>query len=148
MKKRGKNVREPDLEPIPYDEEMSAFNLHNEIDLYSTDVVLKDYDWMNYKLLLRMSTKDYGDMKIEFEYFGSQVSSMKVETDEKTYEFSFNSDLFQEHIIKYLQKHIQHWSGGHAFNGIEEAVDFYNDVLTNPRTVLEKKRRKKGGERQ
>lgn len=144
MKNRGKNVRELDLEPIPYDEEMSAFNLRNEIDLCSTDVILEDYDWMNYKLLLRMPTKDYGDMKIEFAYFGAQDSSMKVETDEKTYEFSFSSDLFQEHIIKYLQKHIQHWEGDRAFSGMEEAIHFYNDVLTDPRTVLEKKRRKKG----
>lgn len=145
MKKRDKNAQELDLEPIPYDEELSAFSSRNEMDLFSTDLVLADYDWMHYTLSSSLPTKEYGDMKIEFEYYGATISSMKVETEEKTYDFQFDSDLFRDHIIKFLQKHIQHWDGEHSFNGIEETVDFYNDVLTNPRTVLEKSRRKKGG---
>lgn len=145
MKKRDKNAQELDLEPIPYDEELSAFSSRNEMDLFSTDLVLADYDWMHYTLSSSLPTKEYGDMKIEFEYYGATISSMKVETEEKTYNFQFDSDLFRDHIIKFLQKHIQHWDGKHSFNGIEETVDFYNDVLTNPRTVLEKSRRKKGG---
>ncbi len=63
---------------------------------------------------------------------------MKVETEKKIYVFDFASELFKEHIIIFLQKHIQHWDEEHAFFGIEEVINFYNDVLEDSRTVEQK----------
>ena len=58
-----------DLEPIVYDKELSAFNLRNDVDLFDTNLILEDYDWMKYTLSSHMRTKAYGDIKIIFEYF-------------------------------------------------------------------------------
>ncbi len=123
------------LEPIIYDDKMSAFNLRNEIDLFDTTLVLEDYDWMNYRLSSTLPTKAYGDIKIEFKYLGTTLSYMKVETDKKIYTYEFKSDLFKKHIIKFLQKHIQHWESNYAFSGIEEVVNFYNEVIMSSDTV-------------
>ena len=123
------------LEPIKYDKNLSAFRLSNKIDEFDTTLVLDDYDWMHYTLSSRMPTKAYGDIRIEFEYLGFQACTMRVETKKKTHYFQFDHDLFKEHIIKFLQRHIQNWDEKHAFFGIEEVVNFYNAVLASPRTV-------------
>lgn len=125
------------LKPILYDEKLSAFNLSNKLDIFDTTLVLDDYDWMNYTLSSRMPTKAYGDIRIEFEYFGFGVSNMRVETKKKTYVYQFDTKLFKEHIVKFLQKHMQHWKDIYAFRGIEEVVNFYNAVLASPNTVLQ-----------
>ena len=62
---------------------------------------------------------------------------MTIDTKKKKYIFNFDSDLFQEHIIKFLQKHIEHWDSKYAFSGTEEAVNFYNAVITHPKTESE-----------
>ena len=123
------------FEPILYDK--SSFNLRNEIDLFATTVELDDYDWMDYKLKVWLPTKAYGDITIEFEYYGVCTCTMTIETKKKKYVFNFDRDLFQEHIIKFLQKHIEHWDGEYAFSGTEEAVNFYNAVITHPKTESE-----------
>ena len=123
------------FEPILYDK--SSFNLRNELDLFSTTVELDDYDWMNYKLKAWLPTKAYGDIVIEFEYDGMGPCTMTIETKKKKYRFNFVRDLFQEHIIKFLQKHIEHWDSKYAFSGTEEAVNFYNAVITHPKTESE-----------
>lgn len=124
-----------ELEPIVYDPKLSAFNLSNNIDIFDTNLILEDYDWMHYTLSSHMPTKAYGNLKIEFEYIGANFSIMKVETEYKKYEFEFDTDLFQEHIIKFMQKHIRNWNETYAFDGIEEVVNFYNAVLMSPNTV-------------
>lgn len=125
------------LEPIMYDNELSAFNVCGATDEFETTVVLEDYDWMHYALSARMPTKAYGDMKIKFEYFGAVFSEMKVKTEKKTHTFKFGTQLFKEHIVKFLQNHIKSWDNTYAFDGIEEVVNFYNAVLASPDTVEE-----------
>ncbi len=126
------------LRPILYDKELSAFNLSNKLDIFDTNLFLEDYDWMHYTLSSRMPTKAYGDITIEFAYEGVRFSTMKVKTEKKIYAFRFDSDLFQEHIIKFMQKHIRSWDEKYAFRGIEEVVNFYNAVLAHPSTEEEK----------
>jgi len=123
------------FESIVYDK--SSFNLRNKIDEFATSVVLDDYDWMNYKLIAWLPTKAYGDIVIEFEYNGMTPCTMTIKTKKKKYIFNFVRELFQEHIIKFLQKHIEHWNGEYAFSGTEEAVNFYNAVITHPKTESE-----------
>ena len=123
------------FEPIVYDK--SSFNLRNKLDLFATTVELDDYDWMNYKLKAWLPTKAYGDIVIDFVYNGTSPCTMIIETKKKKYRFYFAIELFQEHIIKFLQKHIKHWDDKYAFSGKEEAVNFYNAVITHPKTESE-----------
>ncbi len=136
--KKMRSAQIPKLEPIIYDKDLSVFDLSNYVDVFDTKLVLADYDWMNYTLSASISTKEYGDMKIEFEYFGAIFCVMTVETEKWKYSFRFDTDLFEEHIIRFLRKHIKNWKEEYAFNGMEEVVSFYNDVLTSPGTVEEK----------
>ena len=123
------------FEPIVYDK--LSFNLRNELDLFATTVELDDYDWMSYKLKAWLPTKAYGDIVIDFVYNGTSPCTMIIETKKKKYRFYFAIELFQEHIIKFLQKHIKHWDSKYAFSGTEEAVNFYNAVITHPKTESE-----------
>ncbi len=56
-----------ELEPILYNKELAAFHLSNDFDIFDTNLILEDYDWMHYTLSSRMPTKDYGDIQIIFE---------------------------------------------------------------------------------
>ena len=125
------------LEPIIYDEKLSAFNVNSTMDEFETKIVLEDYDWMHYTLSSRMPTKKYGVIKIEFEYFGAVFSEMRIETKKKERTFRFDTKLFREHMVKFLQKHIRSWDEAYAFDGIEEVVNFYNAVLASSDTVEE-----------
>ncbi len=122
------------FKPIVYDKKLSAFNLRNKLDLFSTTIVLDDYDWMNYKLKAWLPTKAYGDIIVEFEYDGICPCSMTIETKKKKYIYEFPCEIFQENIIKFLKKHINNWEEKYAFRGTEEAVNFYNAVINHPRT--------------
>ena len=46
---------------------------------------------------------------------------------EITYEYP--TDIFSKNLIKFLKKHIRSWSDKYAFNGEEEVIDFFNEVL-------------------
>lgn len=124
------------LKPIVYDEELSAFDLNGDSDTFETKLVLDDYDWMHYVLTAHLPTKAYGNMEIQFEYDGAIFSIMAVKVRNKVYVLKFNTDIFQEHIIKFLQKQIQAWGDTRAFDGTEEAVNFYNAVLAASDTHL------------
>ena len=120
------------FEPIVYDK--SSFNLSNNMDIFATTVVLDDYDWMNYKLKAWLPTKAYGDIIIEFEYNGMTPCSMTIDNKKKKYIYEFSSEIFQKNIIKFLKNHIKTWKDRHAFRAWEDAVDFYNAVITHPKT--------------
>ena len=139
-KKRSlRSPKIPQLEPIIYDEKLSAFELRHYIDIVHLRLIISDYDWCNYKLSAEMSTKEYGELKVEFEYYGMTVCTMTVETEEEKYSFRFNTNLFQKHIISIIQNHIKNWDEQEKVWAIGEIIDFYNDVLTSPYTVEEEK---------
>ena len=135
---KKKSLRSPQiqkLEPLLYGEEVSASEWRNYVDVLYTKLELHDYDWSNYKLSTKMSTKEYGELKVEFTDLGFEPCFMKVENENVIYSFRFASAIFQEHIVSYIQKHIKSWGETYTFNGAEEVIDFYNDVLTSPYTV-------------
>jgi hypothetical protein len=111
------------------------FNYEIEDDRTNTYLNLYDYDWMNYSLTTRFKTEKLGLLNVKFNYFGMITSIMEVEqtlnnvTEKVIYEYS--TDIFVKHIIKYLEKHIHSWNDTYAFNGEEEVIDFFNDVLDN-----------------
>lgn len=104
-----------------------------EDDRTNTYLTLNDYDWMNYNLYTRFKTEEMGVLEVEFEYFGMVISQMNVKqilndkVQEITYEYP--TDIFSKNLIKFLEKHIRSWNDNYAFNGEEEVIDFFNEVL-------------------
>lgn len=111
------------------------FSYEIEDDRTNTYLNLYDYDWMDYSLTTRFKTEKLGVLNVKFNYFGMVTSTMEVEqvlngTVEKV-EYEYSTDIFVKHIVKYLEKHIRSWEDTYAFNGEEEVIDFFNDVLDN-----------------
>lgn len=106
-----------------------------ENDRINTYLHLYDYNWMDYNLTTRFKTETLGVLDIKFNYFGATISTMEVKqnldgnVEEIIYEYP--TDIFEKHIVKFLKKHISFWGSKYAFNGEEEVIDFFNDVIEN-----------------
>lgn len=109
------------------------FSNEIEYDRTNTYLTLNDYDWMEYTLKTRFHTEEQGILNVEFDYFGFVFSTMKVtqlqNEKETIYDYSFPTDIFKKYLIQYLQKHIGSWDEQYAFNGEEEVISFFNEVL-------------------
>lgn len=107
----------------------------NEIedDRINTYITLDDYDWMCYKLSTSFKTEEMGVLEVEFEYFGTITSYMSViqTLNNKIYKITYEypTDIFSKNLIKFLEKHIRCWNEKYVFNGEEEVIDFFNEVL-------------------
>lgn len=111
------------------------FSSDIEDDRTNTYLHLYDYDWMDYNLTTRFKTEALGVLNVKFSYFGMTTSTMEVEqnldgnVEKVTYEYS--TDIFKRHIVKFLNKHISFWGNKYSFNGEEEVIEFFNDVIEN-----------------
>lgn len=109
------------------------FNNGIEDNQTNTYLTLNDYDWVDYRLQTRFVTKELGVLDVEFRYAGMVKSYMKVKQElnrkvqETTYEYP--TDIFSKNIIRFLEKHIKSWNEKYAFNGEEEVIDFFNEVI-------------------
>lgn len=130
---------------------MSLFSIKEEELIFSGDIeddrtntylTLNDYDWMDYHLDTRFNTDAQGILEVSFQYFGMVTSRMEVkQTKDKkvkhlTYEFS--TDIFQKHITQYLFDHIASWNSKYAFNGEEQVINFFNEILEVGNLIEEK----------
>ena len=113
-------------------------------DLYewtSTYLNLADYDWINYTLATSFDTEKMGVLNVKFEYFCMTASTMEVEQTlndkTETVIYEYPTDIFQKYIIKFMEKHIRCWNENYAFDGEEEVIEFFNEVLDKG-TVREK----------
>lgn len=99
----------------------------------NTYLTLDDYDWMNYTLKTKFNTKEHGTMQVEFSYFGTTISTMEVimvkDDLREEYIYTYPTELFQKHIILFLTKHIGSWNSELSFNGENEVIEFFNDVI-------------------
>lgn len=104
-----------------------------EDDRVNTCLTLDDYDWMSYKLTTAFRTEKLGRLAVEFEYFGFTTSSMKVTQTHndvtKNYEYEYPTSLFQKHITIFMTNHLAAWNDTYAFNGEDEVLAFYNEVI-------------------
>lgn len=104
-----------------------------EDDRTNTYLNLYDYDWMDYNLTTRFKTESMGILDVKFYYFGMMLSHMEVkQTLNDTIEtiiYEYPTEIFKKHLIKYLEKHISCWDSQYAFNGEEEVVNFFNEVI-------------------
>ena len=82
---------------------------------------------------LTLKTEEMGVLEVEFEFFGFSTSQMNVKQtlNGKVYEITYEypTDIFSKNLIKFLEKHISYWNEKYAFNGEEEVIDFFNEVL-------------------
>lgn len=106
-----------------------------EDDRTNTYLQLNDYDWMDYNLTTRFKTEKMGVLNVTFNYFGAVSSAMRVEQllndVRRKFTYEYPTDLFKKHIIKFLKKHMEFWDSKYVFNGEEEVVEFFNDVIEN-----------------
>lgn len=104
-----------------------------EDDRTNTYLTLNDYDWMSYSLSTRFRTEKYGELQVEFSYFGTTTSLMKINRVtygiSEEYEFEYPTKIFQKHITLFLNNHIAAWNSEYAFNGEDYVLAFYNEVI-------------------
>lgn len=125
----------------PIKSEDLIFSNELEDDRTNTYLHLFDYDWMQYTLITRFKTEEMGVLNVKFEYFGSTRSVMEVEQTlndfHRTIVYEYSTDIFEKHIIEFLKNHIRSWDSTYAFNGEQEVVDFFNDVIVNSKVIKE-----------
>ena len=126
-----------ELEQITAEELIFSGNI--EDDRTNTYLQLNDYDWMSYKLSTRFKTEKQGVLNIEFEYFGTNRSLMKVSqilnNDKKQFEISYDTDIFIKYLKKFLENHIKQWNDKYAFNGEDIVLEFYNEVIQKGKDI-------------
>ena len=126
-----------ELEQITAEELIFSGNI--EDDRTNTYLQLNDYDWMSYRLSTRFKTEKQGVLNIEFEYFGTNRSLMKVSQilndDKKQFEISYDTDIFIKYLKKFLENHIKQWDDKYAFNGEDIVLEFYNEVIQNGKDI-------------
>lgn len=124
------------------DEKDLIFSGDIEDDRTNTYLTLNDYDWMDYRLETRFKTEAQGILEISFQYFGMTNSHMIVKQNlngkQKEYRYEFSTDVFKYHLIKYMRDHIAGWNSKYAFNGEEQVIEFFNEVI-NVGTIIEEK---------
>ena len=126
-----------ELEQITAEELIFSGNI--EDDRTNTYLQLNDYDWMSYKLSTRFKTEKQGVLNIEFEYFGTNRSLMKVSqilnNDKKQFEISYDTDIFIKYLKKFLKSHMKQWDDKYAFNGEDIVLEFYNEVIQKGKDI-------------
>ena len=110
----------------------------------NTHLILDDYDWMSYKLRTCFKTKKQYVLAVEFEYIGMRNSMMTVEQREfagtfakynpddftrMRYIYTYDSNIFKEEIIRFMESHIKSWYSSYAFYGEQEVLHFFNRVI-------------------
>ena len=132
-----KGLKRMELEQITAEELIFSGNI--EDDRTNTYLQLNDYDWMSYKLSTRFKTEKQGVLNIEFEYFGTNRSLMKVSqilnNDKKQFEISYDTDIFIKYLKKFLKSHMKQWDDKYAFNGEDIVLKFYNEVIEKGKDV-------------
>ena len=131
------------LVPIEWTDDYKEFDFSLTPDCddrIATQLILDDYNWMNYTFETVFPTKTQGILNIKIEYVGSSICTIKVEQifkeQNKKYihRIDFSVSLFQDFIKDYMLKHIKNWDETFAFNGGFEAVQFFNRILRDYET--------------
>ena len=107
-------------------------NIYGYDRLYSK-LILSDTDWMNYILKAIFTVRKHGRFYVTFEFFGAQISVMKVRQKKRhhtyKFEYEFSAEIFQKNIIRYFTAQIVAWQNDSVFNAEHLILDFYNQVI-------------------
>lgn len=102
-------------------------------DRINTKLTLQDTDWMNYVLQAVFRTKKQGVLKVKFEYSGVVDSEMRVirikGKRKRRYTYSFDSDIFEKYLVKFMTYHLEQWKKQEVFYGGDIVIEFYNEIL-------------------
>lgn len=102
-------------------------------DRINTKLTLQDTDWMNYVLQAVFRTKKQGVLKVKFEYSGVVDSEMRVirikGKRKRRYTYSFDSDIFEKYLVKFMTYHLAQWEKQEVFYGGDIVIEFYNEIL-------------------
>ena len=139
-----RNVLKQKWRKVMYLEKIKSEDLlfTNEIEdnRINTYLNLADYDGMNYTLTTRFKTEKMGVLNVKFEYFGMVTSTIEVTktlnnmTEKVIYEYPI--EIFKRHIVKFLEKHISSWDSKYAFDGEEDVIEFFNEVLDKGSVII------------
>ena len=107
-------------------------NIYGYDRLYSK-LILSDTDWMNYILKAVFTVRKHGRFYVTFEFFGAQISVMKVRQKKRhhtyKFEYEFSAEIFQKNIIRYFTAQIVAWQNDSVFNAEHLILDLYNQVI-------------------
>ena len=111
-------------------------------DRIFTYLTCNDYDWMHYRLIAEFPVGKKTLITVEFEYAGFVTSYMYIQINNRQMQtvYTFDTNLFQKHIKKYMAGHMKAWDQKYAFNGGDLAIDFFNDVIANAQSHKQIKR--------
>ena len=116
-----------DILPLVIDE--SYIHYTDDIPNIFTNLILMDYDWMDYRIQAEIPIEDNKSLVLEFRYNASVKSTMIVMLEDKRFCFYYDSDLFDMYYKKFLQDEIKAVEEHKAFCGGTIIIAFYNDVM-------------------
>lgn len=118
-----------------------------------TQLILDDYDWLDYKLITHFTTKKSGYLSVLFNFFGTNEAEMCVVQTKKDwryvefadeaiekecakdtvrYRYEFPCEVFKKYIVRFMTEHMKQWEEkGKAFDGTDLVLEFYNEVVSN-----------------
>ncbi len=109
------------------------FPLDSDMDTVCTDILLSDYDWMQYIVSTKLTTEATGELKIVWKYCGMTSSNVYIiQVKDKTMKYyvgTIDTNLFEKHLVKLMTKHIKQWKEPYAFSGEKEIIDFFNETI-------------------
>ena len=112
-------------------------NIYGYDRLYSK-LILSDTDWMNYILKAVFTVRKHGRFYVTFEFFGAQISVMKVRQKKRhhtyKFEYEFSAEIFQKNIIRYFTAQIVAWQNDSVFNAEHLILNFYKVQFTRDYT--------------
>ena len=119
---------------IPESLNESMLNYNDVYDRIFTYLVMMDYDWMNYHIQAEVPLKD-GIMKLDFEYIGCTKCDLKIQYNNDSIIYEFDSDLYDEFLKKYLKAEMDAVDATYAFYGGDIVMEFYNKVMDSYKSI-------------
>lgn len=130
------------LENLLYDDELSEFDLSQTApcdDRLMTKLTLDDYDWMYYTLETYLPTRKQGFLYVKVEYSGFVSSEMFVKQKLEdgvivVHKIGFDSKIFSDFLVRYMNQHIAQWNETYAFSGGKLMIELFNEILNNAKS--------------
>ena len=101
----------------------------SEQDRIFTNLILKDYDWMYYRIQAKIPFEGQQLLFVEFAYLGTVDSTMLVKSGDDQVMYRFATEIFDKYFKKYLTLQKRCVLDEQVFYGGELALAFYNEVM-------------------
>ena len=98
----------------------------NYLSLITNTIHLKNIGYVLKKHMVNLHLRRLNNMRLDFEGIKKQL---KYNDETKKYVYTYPTNVFQKHLTKYLTDHIAAWDSKYAFNGEDQVIDFYNEII-------------------